>query len=108
MPLDILNVVQLRGKWVIDVNGDEFPICLTFIKEGHCAKDFHLFDLAWVANFFTNFTDVEGVIVTFCFGFWVHHCWIFPCLKNRDQHNSMQIQHTEGVVVGTIYRDNLW
>jgi hypothetical protein len=78
---DVLNVVEFCGEGVVDVDGDDFPVCFAFVEESHCAEDFDLFDLAGVADFFADFADVEGVVVAFCFGFVMDLCRVFPGLS---------------------------
>jgi hypothetical protein len=86
MPLDILNVVKLRCKRIVDVNDDDFPVGLAFVEEGHDAEDFDLLYLARVADLFADLADVERVIVAFCFCFGVRLGGVFPGLA--IEHND--------------------
>jgi len=71
MSFHILDIIQFRGKGIIDVNSNQFPIRFSFIEKGHGSENLDLFDLAWVADFFADFADVDGIVVAFCFGFGV-------------------------------------
>ena len=71
MPFDILDIIEFRCEWIIDINCDEFPVRFSFVEKSHCSEDFDLFDLAWIADFFADFTDVNWVVVAFGFGFGV-------------------------------------
>lgn len=64
MALNVLNVVELGGKGVVDVDDDDLPVGLTLVEEGHDAEDLDLLDLADVADSLTDLADVEGVVVT--------------------------------------------
>jgi hypothetical protein len=81
MSLDIFNVVELRSEWVIDVNDENFPVCLAFVKESHDSENLDLLDLAGVAYGLTDLADVERVIVALCLGFRVSMSWVFPGLR---------------------------
>lgn len=65
---DILDIVELRSKWVDNINNDNFPVSLALIEQGHDTKHFDLFDLSSVTSLFANLTDVERVIVAICIG----------------------------------------
>ncbi len=36
--LDILDVVELGGERIVDVNNDDLPVGLVLIKQGHDAQ----------------------------------------------------------------------
>ena len=80
MTLDVLDIVQARCQWIIDIDDDDFPIRLLFIEESHYTKDLDLFDLARRCNELANFADVKRVVVALCLSFRVGDVRIFPCL----------------------------
>jgi len=80
MLLDILDIVQLRSQWVIDINDDDLPVGLLLIKQCHNTEDLDLLDLPWGSNQLANLADVKWVIVTLCLGLWVNNVGVFPCL----------------------------
>jgi hypothetical protein len=83
--LDVLNVVQLACKRVVDVDYDNLPVGLALVEKGHNAEDLDLLDLANISNLLTDLTDIQGIVVTLCLGLRVHLLGIFPCLeKSRD------------------------
>lgn len=82
VPLDILNVVQLRRKRVIDVNDEDLPVGLALVEERHDTEDLDLLDLADVANLFTNLADIERVVVAVGLGLSMGLSRVLPGLHN--------------------------
>lgn len=80
VPLDILDIVQLARKWVIDIDDNDLPVSLAFIEECHDSEDFDLLDLADVSELFANLANVERIIVTVSLRLGMHDGGIFPCL----------------------------
>ena len=80
VPLDILNVVQPRGEGVVDVNGKDLPVGLSLIEESHDTEDLDLLDLTWVTDGLSDFTNVEGVVVTVGASLGVLDLGVFPSL----------------------------
>jgi hypothetical protein len=35
IPLDILDIVELGRKRILDIDNDNFPVRLAFVEEGH-------------------------------------------------------------------------
>jgi len=81
MTLYILNVIELGCQWVLLVNDDNLPISFLLIEKGHDAKNFDTLNLTGGANEFSNFTDIERVVVTFGLGLRVDVLGIFPGLR---------------------------
>lgn len=81
--LDVLNVVELGGKGVVDVDDDDLPVGLALVKESHDAKDLDLLDLADVADGLADLTDVEGVVVAVGAGLGVLGVGVLPGLGER-------------------------
>ena len=80
MPLDVLDVVQLGCQWVLNVDNEDLPVCLTFIEQRHDAKNLDLLDLPDVPDLFANLADIERVIVTLGLGLRMHLRWVLPGL----------------------------
>lgn len=80
MALNVLNVVELRGQGVIDVNDDDLPVGLLLVEKGHDTEDLDLLHLTGVANELTNLADVERVIVTLRLSLGVDVVGILPGL----------------------------
>ena len=66
--LNILNVVELGGQRVVDVDNDDLPVGLLLVEQGHDTEDLDLLDLARVADELTDLADVERVVVTLGLG----------------------------------------
>lgn len=82
MTFNILNVIELGSKRVVDVDDNDLPVCLFFIQQRHHAQNFDLLDLTGIANKLTNLADVKWVVVTFRFGLGVDEIGVFPCLNS--------------------------
>lgn len=79
--LDILNVVQLRGKRIVDINDNDLPVGLFLVQEGHDTENLDLLDLTGVTNKLTDFAHVQWVVVTLGLGLGVDNIGIFPGLS---------------------------
>ena len=98
--LDVLDVVELRGEGVVDVNDDDLPVRLLLVKEGHDAKNLDLLHLAGVADELADLADVERVVVTLGLGLGVDVVGVLPGLE-RD--GSAEVRNS-GKVVGNCGR----
>jgi hypothetical protein len=85
MTLDILNIVQLGREWVLDVDDEDLPIGLAFIKESHDAEDFDLLNLPYITHLFADLADVQWVVVAVGLGLAVLVSGILPSLPNDIQ-----------------------
>jgi len=83
MSFNVLNVVQLGGQRVGDINDDDFPVSLAFIEKSHDAEDFDLLNLADIADLFTDLADIERIVVSLCLGFGMKLRRVFPGLRWR-------------------------
>jgi hypothetical protein len=83
MTLDILNIVQLGRERVLDVDDEDFPVGLAFIKESHDAEDFNLLDLPYVTHLFADLADVQRIIVAVGLGLAVLLSRILPSLPPK-------------------------
>lgn len=80
MSLDVLNVVESWGQWVVDVDDKDLPVGLSLVKQSHDTEDLDLLDLADVADSLSDLTDVQWVVVTDSAGLGVLDRWVLPCL----------------------------
>lgn len=80
MSLDILDVVQLGGERVVDINDDDLPVSLLLVEESHDTEDLDLLNLARVTNKLTDLADIERVVVTLGLGLRVNGVGILPSL----------------------------
>ena len=78
--LDVLNVVELAGERVVDVNDEDLPVRLALVEQGHDAEDLDLLDLSAVADGLANLADVERVVVALCLCLWVGRGGVLPGL----------------------------
>jgi hypothetical protein len=93
MPFNVLDVVKLGGKRILDIDDDDLPVGLAFIEKGHDTQDLYLLNLTTISYLLTDLADVEGVIVTLCFRFSMGLGRIFPGLYNRYLSISSFSQH---------------
>lgn len=82
--LNILDVVELGGQSVLDVNNDDFPVRLSLIEEGHDAKNLDLLDLSSVTNKLADIANVKRVVVTKGLGVAVLVGGVFPSLRRSS------------------------
>lgn len=80
--LDILNVVELVGQRVVDVDDNDLPVGLLLVNQGHDTEDLDLLDLAGVADQLTNLANVQRVVVTLGLGLGVDGVGVLPGLIN--------------------------
>lgn len=73
--------VQLGSQRIIDINSEDLPIGLTFIQESHDTEDLDLLDLTGSGNLFTDFNDINRIVVTTSLGLRVRMVRIFPSLN---------------------------
>ena len=81
MALDILDVVELGGKRVVDIDDNDLPVGLLLIEESHNTENLDLLDLTRVANKLTDLADVERVVVTLGLGLGVDDVGVLPGLR---------------------------
>jgi hypothetical protein len=105
VPLDVLDVVELGGEGVVDVDDDDLPVGLTLVEESpadrqirkrsanrasewrrvnreglHDTEDLDLLDLTDVADLLSDLANVEGVVVTGSLGLGVGLGRVLPGL----------------------------
>ena len=78
--LNVLNVVELGGQRVVDVNDNDLPVGLLLVEKGHHTEDLDLLDLTGVADELTDLTNVERVVITLGLGLGVDGVGVFPGL----------------------------
>ena len=78
--LNVLNVIQLARKRVLNVNDNDLPVGLALVEKSHDAKNLDLLDLANIADLLTDLADVERVVVTLGLGLGVHGRRVLPGL----------------------------
>jgi hypothetical protein len=79
--LDVLNIVELAGKRVVDVNNNDLPVSLLLVEKGHDTEDLDLLDLTTVADELTDLADIERVVVTLGLGLGVNGVGVLPGLQ---------------------------
>ena len=78
--LNVLNVVELSGKRVVDVDDNDLPIGLLLIDQGHDTQNLNLLNLTGVADQLTNLANIERVVVTLGLGLGVDRVGVLPGL----------------------------
>jgi len=79
--LDILNIIELRSQWVVDIDDDNLPVSLLLIKKSHDTKDLDLLDLTRVSDQLTDLADIQWIVVTLGLGLGVDDVGVLPCLR---------------------------
>lgn len=80
--LNVLNVVELGSQRIVDVDGNDLPVGLLLIQQGHHTKGLDLLELAGVADQLTDLANVERVVIALGFGLGVDDIRVFPGLAN--------------------------
>jgi len=78
--LDILNVVELGSKGIVNVNDNHLPVGLTLIKKGHDTEDLDLLDLTSVADSLTNLANIKRIVITLGLGLGMDRVGVLPGL----------------------------
>lgn len=78
--LHILNIIKLRGQWVVHINNNDLPVSLLLVKKSHNTQNLDLLDLAGVSDGLTDLANVERVVVTLGLSLWVDGGRVFPSL----------------------------
>jgi hypothetical protein len=86
MPLHILNVVELRSQWIVNIYNDDFPIRLSLVKQSHYTENLDLLDLSDVPKLLANLTHVERVIVAVSLCLSMNLSRVFPGLMHVHQY----------------------
>ena len=81
MPLHILDIVESRRERIVDIDDDDLPVRLAFVKECHDAEDFDLLDFTRFGDEFADLADVEGVIVALLLRLRVRDVGVLPGLR---------------------------
>lgn len=80
--LDILDVVELGGQRVVDVDDNDLPVGLLLVDQGHDTENLDLLDLTGVTDQLTNLAHVQRVVVTLGLGLRVDGVGVLPGLIN--------------------------
>lgn len=107
MSLNILNVIELRSQWVVDIDDNDLPVGLLLIEQGHNTENLDLLDLTRVSDQFTNLANVQWIVVTLGLGLWVDNVRVLPSLISNQLVSQIIRIHSksylrEGTVVPEI------
>lgn len=80
VPLDILNVVELGSKRIVDVDDDDLPVGFLLVKQSHDTENLDLLDLTRPGDKLANLADIERVIVALGLGLGVDDVGVLPGL----------------------------
>jgi hypothetical protein len=78
--LNVLDVVQLGGERVIDINDNDLPVSLLLVEESHDTEDLDLLDLTRVTDELTDLADIERIVVALGLGLGVDSVRVLPGL----------------------------
>jgi hypothetical protein len=81
--LDVLDVVELGGQWVVHVDDHDLPVRLALVKQRHDTEDLDLDDLAGLVNKLADLADVQRVVVALCLGLLVCDIGVLPRLQQQ-------------------------
>merc|ERR1719175_217373 len=66
--VDVLDVVEILGKRIVDINGHHFPVSLTLVDHRKHTKHLHFENGAPWMDGSTDLTDVNWVVVPLAVG----------------------------------------
>jgi hypothetical protein len=93
MTLDVLNIVQLGRERVLDVDDEDLPVGLAFIKESHDAEDFNLLNLPYITHLFSDLADVQRIVIAVGLGLAVLLSRILPSLPPKKGYTTSSGMH---------------
>lgn len=79
--LHILDIVELRSKWIIDIDDDNLPISLFLVEKSHNTENLDLLDLTSVADKLADLADIKWVVIALSLGLGVNNVGVFPSLN---------------------------
>lgn len=94
--LDVLNIVELGGQRVVDVDDNDLPIGLSLVDQGHDTQNLDLLDLAGVADQLADLANIERVVVALGLGLGVDGLGVLPGLTNAL--TRCPINHCRGLL----------
>lgn len=92
MTLDVFDVIELWSEGIMDIDDDDFPVCLAFVEQGHDAEDLDLFHLTGVTDLLADLAHIERVVITPCLGFCMKDIRVLPGLSGiRGERATMWV-----------------
>jgi len=79
--LDVLNIVEPRCERVIDVDNNDLPVGLPFVKQSHHTQNLDLLDLTSVADSLADLAYIERIVVALCLGLRMDLIGVLPGLS---------------------------
>lgn len=76
--------VEAGGHGVVDVDGNDLPVSLALIKEGHDTEDLDLLDLADGGDLLTDLDHINGIVITASLGLGVERVGVLPGLTREE------------------------
>ncbi|KAH8630235.1 Inorganic pyrophosphatase [Alternaria alternata] len=80
--LNVLDVVELGGQWVVHVDNHDLPVSLALVEQSHDTENLDLDDLTRLGDKLTNLADIQWVVVTLGLGLLVNNVGVLPSLYN--------------------------
>lgn len=102
VPLDILNIVELGGQGVVDINDDDLPVGLSFIEKSHDTENFDLLDLTYISKLLANLAHVKRVIVAVSLGLRMNLSRVFPSLQTCISFTATRSACTEEKILEVV------
>lgn len=87
--LNILDVVELGGQGILDVDDDDLPVSLLLVEQSHNTEDLDLLDLTGVTDELANLADIKRVVVTLGLRLGVNGVGVLPGLSYDELNQCM-------------------
>ena len=80
--LQVLNVVDVLGKGVVDVNAEDLPVGLSLVNKSQSTQNLDLLDLTNGSNLGSNLAGIKRIVVTLAASVGVGVAGVLPSLRD--------------------------
>jgi hypothetical protein len=84
MALNVLDVIELGRKGILNIHDNDLPVRLALIEQSHDTENLDLLHLSHIPHLFADFANIERIVVAFGLGLCVCLRGVFPGLFMRS------------------------
>ena len=78
--LDVLNIIDLSGKRIVDINAKDLPVSLSLINKSQGTQNLNLLDLTSLTDGRSNLASIKRIVITLALGVRVDVAGVLPGL----------------------------
>lgn len=78
---NILDVVELIGDWVINVDGQKLPVSLSLVDQCECSQNLDLHNVSAVGYAMTDLANVNRIVIALAAGGLIDVIGVLPGLR---------------------------